>query len=100
MPLNAIECPYCHLRLGRHDCVEDDTQGPSRGDGTLCAKCRNLSVFDTNNVGRLYLRKPTIEESNELESKPEMKAARKALSQHPQDPDALIAEARRLVDNE
>lgn len=100
MRLNAIECPHCHLRLGLHDCVDDDTQGPSHGDGTLCAHCRNLSIFDTNDTGRLYLRKPTIEESNELESKPEMKAARKALSRHPQDPDSVITEARRLVGNE
>lgn len=59
-------CPYCHYKVDR--CLNISTAGPPKaGDFTLCIRCGNLSIFDSE----LKMRVPSEDDLAELAKSPE-----------------------------
>ena len=71
-------CPTCGAILdaatGVKDMAIDDDLVPSPGDGTVCARCGGLAIFDK----RLHLRRPTSAERRRMLRKREVVAIHQA----------------------
>lgn len=79
--MTPTPCPHCGAEIDCHDGVIDK-RPPRSGDVSICAYCRNLSMFATGPHG-LHLRKPTTAEYDEIANHPAVAAALHALALHP-----------------
>lgn len=61
-------CPSCGHKIDRTSSVHGD-YGPAEGDISLCIRCANVSIFDSE----LGLRRPSMREFNQLMDDPELR---------------------------
>ncbi len=85
-------CPHCGTEIDCHDGVSGNNP-PDPGDVSVCAYCRNLSIFVSGPLG-LYLRKPRTDEYDEIANHPTVVAALAALAVHGAAPHAAAKAVR------